>query len=304
MANELAFFINQGSGSGRAPALATEMEGALPGLTIRKALPESASGLTQACSELDAGRVRAAIVFGGDGTQTYALRGLLQNEIPLYPFPSGTANDLASEQGITGCRTQFKQLLEAQSIEQVRVLEVNGIPFSTVAGIGIGAELCQEYNSLRANYGVFKKASQRMNCEIYSVLAMKQILRGWGKGHRVRITHDGGTQELTLSSLMVCNQSTLAGNLKVAPEENKLGNSFTLLIHPGPCGVRTVKGLASMKRGKIDGTFIQLKSSSLRIESLDGLTLPVFGDGEILDRAQTLEFKVHSKRLRIFKAKA
>lgn len=302
MRDEIAFFINQESGSGEAPMAANEAASVLPGLTVLKNLPRSSSDLTRACADLDPSRTRAAVVFGGDGTQTYALRGLIESGIPLYPFPAGTANDLAQEQGITGCRNQFEALMRSDSIEEVRILEVNGIPFSTVSGIGIGADLCEEYNGLRSGHRWFKKASQRMNCEIYSALALKNIVKNWGKGLQVRITREGLSEELTLSALMICNQSTLAGNLKVAPGQNKHSDTFTVLIHPGVCGFKTLQGLGSMKFGKIDSSFITYKTDGLRIESMNGAPITVFGDGEILTRSPVLEFRSHPKKMRMYRA--
>lgn len=302
MSSKVAFFINETSGSGKSPETAERLERALPGLRISRSLPSTSSALTEACGKLDPSETKAAVVFGGDGTQTYALRGLLETGIPLYPYPSGTANDLASEQGITGCREQMQRLIEEESIEEVRVLGVNGIPFSTVAGIGIGAELCAEYNGLRSRHSWFKKLSRKMNCEIYSLLALKNIARNWGKGFKVRMSTDEGFRELEVSALMVCNQSTLAGNLKVAPGQSKSGETFTVLIHPGPCGMDTIKGLAGLKLGRIDSSFLTFKATSLHIESLDGTELPVFGDGEILIRSKSLEFKAHPRKLRIYKA--
>jgi diacylglycerol kinase family enzyme len=302
MRDQVAFFINDQSGSGEAPLAANSALSALPGLRIQQNLPRSSIELTQACSALDPQKTKAAVVFGGDGTQTYALRGLIDNGIPLYPFPAGTANDLAQEQGITGCRRQLEKLVQADSIEEVRVLEVNGIPFSTVSGIGIGAELCEEYNDLRGRHRLFKKASQRMNCEIYSALALKNIFKNWGKGLQVRITRDREVNEMTLSALMICNQSTLAGNLKVAPGQNKHSETFTVLIHPGVCGIKTVKGLGAMKFGRIDSSFIRYKTAQIKIESLNGEPISVFGDGEILTRSPVLEFRAYPKKLKVFRA--
>ena len=302
MRDEIAFFINQESGSGEAPKVADAAAASLSGLRVRKNLPKSSIDLARACSELDPARTRAAVVFGGDGTQTYALRGLIENGIPLYPFPAGTANDLALDQGITGCHDQLETLLKSESIEEVRVLEVNGIPFSTISGIGIGAELCEEYNDLRARHLLFKKASQRMNCEIYSALALKNILKNWGKGLQVKITRDGRSEEMTLSSLMICNQENLAGNLKVAPGQSKHSDHFSVLIHPDVCGIRTLRGLGSMKFGKIDSSFITFKTSVIRIESMNGAPITVFGDGEILTRSPVLEFRAFPKKLRVYRA--
>ncbi len=98
------------------------------------------------------------------------------------------------------------------------------------------------------------------------------------------------------------NQSTLAGNLKVAPGQSKHTENFTVLIHPGVCGIKTVKGLGAMKFGRIDSSFVSYKTSQIRIESLNGAPLSVFGDGEILTRSPVLEFRAYPKKLKVFRA--
>ena len=300
MNGEFTFLINRNSGSGKSSRNAQDALIALADSTVKSSLPKTPEEMTRICSDLDPESIRAAVVFGGDGTHSYALRGLLENGIPLYPFPTGTANDLASEQGITGCMEQFRKLVEAEAIDEIRVLSVNDIPFSTVSGIGIGSARCDDYNRLRNRFSLFNKLSQRINCEIYSLLAVKQIIGNWGKGSRIRIRSDEFDRELTVSSLMVCNQSTLAGNLEVAPGQKNEDETFTVLIHPEPCGISTLKGLALLRQKSTDTPFIRFKTKTLEIESLDGESLKVFGDGEILTRSTRLTFKEYPKKLKIF----
>jgi diacylglycerol kinase family enzyme len=300
MNGEFTFLINRNSGSGKSSKNAQDALISLADSKVKSTLPESPDDLTRICAELDPDLIKAAVVFGGDGTQSYAVRGLIESGIPLYPFPSGTANDLASEQGITGCLVQFRDLIQKQSTEEIRVLSVNDVPFSTVAGIGIGSRICEDYNRLRNHFPIFKKVSQRMNCEIYSLLAVKQILRQWGKGMKIRVQADDFNRELTISSLMICNQSTLAGNLEVAPGQNHDDDQFTVLIHPEACGFSTLQGLALLRKKSTNAPFIRFKTRSLKIESLDGHPLTVFGDGEILTSSSQLTFQEHPKKLKVF----
>ncbi len=57
-----------------------------------------------------------------------------------------------------------------------------------------------------------------------------------------------------------------------------------------------------MKFGKIDSSFITYKTDGLRIESLNGAPITVFGDGEILTRSPVLEFRAYPKKLRMYRA--
>lgn len=300
MNGEFAFFINTESGAGISANKAKDAEESLFGLNVRSSTPTSSSELSRACSELKSSQTKAAVVFGGDGTHSYALRGLLESGIPLYPFPSGTANDLSTEQGITSSLDQLRDLVGKNSVKEFRVIGVNGIPFSTVAGIGIGSALCDEYNYLRNRFPLFKKLSQRVNCEIYSLLAIKQIFSNWGKGIKIRVKGDSFERDLVASSIMICNQSTLAGNLKVAPNQTNSDDEFTVLIHPEACGFSTLRGLAQLKSKSISQSFIRFKTKNLLLETLDHQSLKVFGDGEILTESNKLEFKEFPKKLRIF----
>jgi diacylglycerol kinase family enzyme len=99
---------------------------------------------------------------------------------------------------------------------------------------------------------------------------------------------------------MICNQSTLAGNLKVAPNQTNSDDEFTVLIHPEACGFSTLRGLAQLKSKNIAQSFIRFKTKNLLVETLDHQSLKVFGDGEILTESNKLEFKEFPKKLRIF----
>ena len=300
MGQEIAFLINEHSGQGEARELAEIAREGLPGLQVQSTLPRSALELTEFCKNLPPQETRAAVVFGGDGTLNYALRGLLDSEIPLYPYPSGTANDLANENGITRSPEQLGRLMKSGATREVRVLQVNGIPFSTISGIGIGSKVCDEYNRMRARFQWIQRLPKRFNCEIYSLLATRTMMKNWGRGHLVRLVSEELNEVVHTSILMVCNQSTLAGNLRVAPMQTPEEDSFTVMFHKEPCGSGTLKSLAKMKFGRLDSGFRSFKTKKLRIESLNGEPLQAFGDGEILTTSSSLDFRVHPKKLKIF----
>jgi|GEM_PF-3247626 len=300
MEQGIEFLINQQSGQGKAVELAASAKAGLTRLKISTRLPSSARELTELCRSLPAEYTKAAVVFGGDGTLNHALRGLIDQDIPLYPYPSGTANDLAHENGITGCPAQLGRLVDSNSIRDYRLLGVNGIPFTTISGIGVGARVCKEFNEMREHFRLMRQLPKKMNCEVYSLLALKHIVNTWGKGHLVRLISDEVTEVVHTSVLMVCNQSTLAGNLKVAPGQSPNSDEFTVIFHREPSGFRTLKALAQMKLGRLDSSFRSFKTKRLRIETLNGERISVFGDGEILTEDSSLEFGIFPKRLRVF----
>jgi hypothetical protein len=179
MGQEIAFLINERSGQGEARELAEIAREGLPGLRVESTLPRSALELTELCKRLPPQKTKAAVVFGGDGTLNYALRGLLDSEIPLYPYPSGTANDLANENGITRSPEQLGRLMQSGVTREVRVLQVNGIPFSTISGIGIGSKVCDEYNRMRGRFQWIQKLPKRFSCERQSDASILRQVTLW-----------------------------------------------------------------------------------------------------------------------------
>ena len=159
---KLAIMANPAAGRGRALALAQEARRALWGWPLELFVPETASELQEACRTLEPARFEAAIVIGGDGTINRALRGLTKSGVPLLPFPGGTANDLATELGIPADWEGVQRLVDARARAPMDLIEVNGVPFATVAGIGVGAELTELFNTRRDRSVLFQLMARHL----------------------------------------------------------------------------------------------------------------------------------------------
>ena len=277
-----------------------EAERSVLGINLRTIEPKSAEELSIICSELDPIKTKAAVVLGGDGTQHFAIRGLSRSGVPLYPYPAGTANDLAREHGIRHDWNQFQRLISQGSTQDMDLLSVNGIPFATVAGIGIGSNLTEEYNHLRSSSPLFKKISQGMSSEMYTLLSVKNIFKNWGHSLQLKIHADCYQEKINTAAMFVCNQSSLGGVLRVAPNISNRDKRFSVLILPYSNGFSMLRALTQMRMGNLSDSFISFSTDHLEVSSLTGENLQVFGDGEPLLKNNHLEFKIHSQKLKIY----
>jgi len=297
---EVLFLINPHAGKGETESHLRNAARTLLDIEVKSFAPSTPEEMTNFCAALDPKVTRAVVVIGGDGTQNHAIRGLSQSGVPLYPFPAGTANDLAYEHGIKKNWSQLQDLLSHSSFQEMDLIAVNGVPFATVAGIGIGSQLTSEYNSLRSRSPFFKKISQKMSSEVYTLLSVKSIFKNWGGSLQIKIHADQYQEKIDTAALFICNQSSMGGGIRVAPEISNRDHRFSVLILPYSNGFSMLQALSTAKRGKLSSRFISFSTSNLEITSLNGEPLKVFGDGETLVTSEQLEFKIHPHSLKIF----
>ena len=266
--------------------------------------PSTAAQLTEACAKLDPATYEAVVVIGGDGTLNHAIRGLMkanpEDQVPLYVFPSGTANDLASELGTTADWAQVQRLIHSKQMETIDLVEVNGHPFVTVAGIGLGASLTEEFNQRRATSKTFRFLHETFQKKIYTTLSVRAIFQNWGRERNIQVESGIFNERIKTSAIFVCNQERLGGDLVVAREKVNVDQRLKVLIIPRTCGIPMLRALKSLKDGEIPDDFISFYTKNLRLTDLTGENISVFGDGEILTKSPSLKFQSLPSRLRVY----
>jgi diacylglycerol kinase family enzyme len=302
----LALIANPMAGALSAPTWVERARRELWGYEIESFLPSS----TEELQELGARFLRkdyaAALVIGGDGTQNQALRGRWNSQAssdelaPLYPFPGGTANDLSAELGLTRSLEQVQRLIDRSQDEAIDVISVNGVPFTTVAGIGVGAALTQAINDTRRESKVFCGLLRTLRAEIYTAMSAKTILTSRGFLHDVKIESDAFSERLKVAAVFVCNQDRLGGNLKVGERNSNRDGVFGVLVIPGKNPAALLKDLALIKSGRTPSGAIRFSTQKLTVSSQQGREIPVFGDGEILLQHSRLHFEIHPRALSVF----
>ncbi len=300
----IALIANPKAGSGRA---LRELESAteeLWGYELDLLLFEDPPSLQNSLRSLSVETHRAVVILGGDGTLNQCLSELLRKGLPVYVYPVGTANDLAREQGVVPSWKKVQQVLDIPHPKAIDVLQVNGHPFATVAGIGIGSALTEEFNQLRMNpqgpiSAVLGKLSKHFSSDIYTWLAAKTILLGRSPQHRVQISTSSFKETLRTCAIMICNQGELGGDLVVAPKLDQTDGRFNVLIVPRTSRLGILAALLSLKKGHLPSDLIVFSTNELTVTNLDGQPMQVFGDGETLTSSETLHFGLHPSKLQL-----
>ncbi|MBU6376003.1 MAG: hypothetical protein KGQ59_08415 [Bdellovibrionales bacterium] len=301
----IALIANPDAGARDAQRVVLRAHQALAGYALQSIVPSSRDELLEVCRSLSSKSHRAAVIIGGDGTLNAALQALWKDSstdpaVPIYAFPGGTANDLSSELGLDRSTTQIRQLLDGNCLSKIDVITCNGVPFTTVSGVGLGATITGKFNDLRQRSPFFGWLIKILKAELYTAMTAKTILASRQYIHHVSIQSEQLTKSLRVSALFVCNQNKLGGSLSVGSGNNNQDGIFSVLVVPESSPLSLLKTLALIRRGKWPKEALSFSTNRLSIESLDGREMPVFGDGEILMRSKKLQFKIHPKTLRVF----
>ena len=300
---KLAIIGNAKAGKGNLSQLFLEARRVIWGWPCDFLTPSSTTDLTSLCASLDPNVYEAAVVIGGDGTIHHAVRGLSQGKIPLYAFPGGTANDLASELGTRADWAQVQQLINERQPEPIDLIDVNGIPFATVAGIGLGAALTEDFNQRRQSSKLFKAAAIAFKSQVYTLLSVRTICMNWGQSRTVHVESGSFSEKIKTSAIFVCNQARLGGDLTVGHGVSNNDQRLNVLIIPRASGLSMMQALLALKKGVFPEDFICLSSNHVRLTDTRGEDLSVFGDGESLLDSSTLDFKILPSQLQVYSAR-
>jgi diacylglycerol kinase family enzyme len=265
---------------------------------------------------IDPDRHEAVVVIGGDGTFQQVLHNIWKArgaagpprmQVPFLPFPAGTANDLASELGIRADWEQVQALIDRRSFGRMDLIDVNGVPFTTQAGVGLGTQLVGEFNARRQSSWLFREVSRKLKSRMYVAMSAKTLVFGKDCARELQIQAPGYSQKIRSSCVFVCNQKRLGGHLTVSSDSRARYNDdglFQITIVPRTGRLSLLQGLASLRAGIVPQDFIQFSAEKLSIRALDNRPLSVFGDGEILVPGvedSELRFTIHKAALPVYR---
>lgn len=300
---KVALLSNPNCGRGNGPRAIQQARRVLWGWPLEVIAPTSLSELHAKLANLNSAEYEALVIVGGDGTihQTIkSLRELNIRDVPIYPFPAGTANDLATELKLRPDWEQVQALIDEKRVERIDCLTVNDIPFSTIAGIGVGSQLTSEFNQRRKSSPLFRNLSYRLHSHIYTALSAKTLLFGQDYFHRLHIRGDGFDEKLKTPVVFICNQAKLGAKITVAPDARNNDGRFHVMIVPRIRKHRLLTGLIALQRGYVPQDFLLFSTDHLVVRDLDGREVPVFGDGETLVAAPELRFETDPLSLPVY----
>jgi diacylglycerol kinase (ATP) len=300
---KIAIIANRSSGKQTAVSHTLLARAKLWGRPLVFHFPKSVQELGEICLQITPEHYEALVIIGGDGTLNQVIRSLSSkpNLVPIYPFPGGTANDLAKELGIEANWDQLQTLLDQRQFDLIDLIEVNGVPFSTVGGIGIGSILTEEFNRRRSGSLAFGFLSNLLNSHIYTFLSAKTILLRRDYIHHLHVKGSGFNERIRTPAVFICNQDHLGGDLKVAPSLDNTDKKFNVLIVTTSKRGSLLTSMAQLKRGKLPPNFFVFSTDELVMTDLDGKKIRVFGDGEPLLESTQLKIRILPKSLKVFR---
>ena len=298
---KLVFIANNMAGKGKAWEIVRQAQRFIYGWECELKCSTSPEEALEFCQALDNESCEGVFLAGGDGTINRALPGLVKKGIPLGIIPTGTSNDFAQELGFSLDWEMIQRIVDNGSYDPIDLIEVNGLPFATAGGIGVGSFVTSEFNRRRDKSLAFRLLSQRLKGQIYSVLSAKTILLQQDYIHHLRITSENFNQTLRTAVLFVCNQAFLGDDLLVAPDARNDDAKFNVLVSRGFGRKELIHVLIDLKKGKSPKDSVHFVSRHLVIEDLDNRPIQVFGDGETLAESPRLEFEIIPKALQVYR---
>jgi len=185
----------------------------------------------------------------------------------------------------------------------IDLIRINGRYMATNGGLGLGASVALQVNEWRAQAPLFKRFMKLTGPNIYSAGVVLKLLGPGGRGIPFRIDVDGVVSEIRTPILMINNQPVLGGNFAIAPSTRNDDGTFNVAGFGHRHRLGFLKGLLDIRRGRDprnDPEFFTAEARRVRIDVLDGQTLPFFGDGEFLCEASSFDIEIMPKGLRLF----
>ena len=254
---------------------------------------------------LDSG-IDYIISVGGDGTANTIAQHLMGSKVKLMILPAGTANDLASEFGMTTDLKHAFHVFCDNMTKKVDAIKVNNRIMLSNGGLGMACEVAKLVNSQRIKSSFFKKFMKIIGKEIYSFIYAQQMLL---KPFRVRKIMLQSSHLpfldpcITTPLILINNQEYIGGKFRVAPDTNNNDGKFnvTIFLHANKrdlllCTLQMMFGLYPAT----DKNLISFETDRLLINSVDNQTLEFFGDGETFSASTCLNIEIEPQALEIF----
>ncbi len=241
----------------------------------------------------------ALVLVGGDGTNQLFSEGVIRSGRPTYLFASGTANDLARNAGHIASWSALRKALKNQKTRRIDVIDINGIPFTTVGGLGVGATLTSQMNDWRSRWPVFKESTKALGKHSYPLLGVQVIGTGSYETLDARITIDGCTEAFKTACILVANQPCLGGNLLVSPLADNTDGFVDILVLTDPSRGGLLRALFEMSQGRTPHDAQLRRASQATIAIAGNKPTTFFADGETLCHDTTFHISVRNKALNL-----
>ncbi len=248
-------------------------------------------------------QVEVIISIGGDGTVNLLIQALVNTNIKYLVIPGGTANDLARELGLNRKLDKTIELIRKDQCKKIDLIRINGRAMATNGGIGIGAILTNEINSLRKKYPRFKHIMRLLKHKTYDLFLAINLLKPNLKFYNVKLSYNDQTKSLKTAMIVVLNQEKIAGKIKVIDGSSNDDGIFDVVVFGHSNNLNLSRCIAGLLMGNIptnDKNFISFQTKSLKIESENGDKLPFWGDGEVFESSNVYQIDILPQVLNVY----
>ncbi len=272
---------------------------------IKIKMPKSIEELKKELAIDKSQNTELIVISGGDGTINCMAQELLDSSMKIAIYPTGTANDFASQFKIKKCFKCLKESIVSGNFFESDIIKVNDQFMITNGGMGLTTEVALGVNRLREKYKWFKTFMKLVGSQVYSfILALKLLPRL--KFREYVVKHDNGEGVYKASFIMVCNQPVIGGQFNVAPETKTGDGKFNISIFTHKKKSKLIKAILKLKAKDFwqntDEELVHIESSKARIRSVDQKNIVFFGDGDHLVESNDLNFESMYRKLRILKS--
>lgn len=258
-----------------------------------------APGLVEACARVQQAveeEVDGVVAVGGDGSYHGLLSPLRGSNVPLGLVPLGTANDLATSHGIPLTIEEACQVIRVGATRRVDLVLVNGVPFATVGGVGLAADVAVGVNSLRERWW-FRLLMRVCGHHIYGLVSVVKLLLQWRIHYDLSIEVDRREYPYQLCALFVHNQARLGRSIQTAPHADNEDGIFDICLVKMAPRFRLLLTFALVLRGAhLDRPEIEsLSVSKLKVRS--SIPFTFFADGERMGAQTECQIRVSRRAL-------
>jgi diacylglycerol kinase family enzyme len=217
----------------------------------------------------------------------------------------GTANDFARANGIPDDVAGALDRIVRRNTRAIDLLEVNGRPFVTAGGIGIGAHSALVVPWIKALHPLARIAADSLGSGVYRIAAGANVMFRPGLTERVRLTWrvpgeatDQST-EMQTQGVFIANQRTLGGGMALpVPADNADGALDVCVVHD-VARVRLLVALTSLLRGSAIASNVFSAWRAVKVTIETDRRSAFFGCGDLMTEGTKFEVRVVPGALRV-----
>jgi len=199
------------------------------------------------------------VAVGGDGTVNEVGKELIGQSMPLGIIPTGSGNGLARHMGIpVNIKRSLKLIIKGKKA-LIDTGLMDGHPFLNTAGIGFDANVSKAFEkSVRRGWYSYVKIILKLGMNI--------------KSFKLKLIHDGGSENIETVMLSMANSSQYGNNARIAPNADITDGKMDICILSQVGLLRAAFFAIKVMTGMVrkNGYFTMFQSKSLTVEGYKG----------------------------------